>query len=139
MMNKRWQRGRSVVRIEVTALVDVVLLLLIFFMVSTRLVPEFGFELHLPLAENPAAFGENQGALRVQVDARDRYFLDGEPVPGEALAERISAADASDVLLIEADENASHGGVMQVLDAARDANLSSVHIAAQPEQNSASD
>ena len=71
-------------RIEVTALVDVVLLLLIFFMVSTRLVPEFGIELHLPLAENPAAFGEDQGALRVQGDARDRYFLDGEPVPGEA-------------------------------------------------------
>lgn len=138
-MKKQLAARRFPVRIELTALVDVVLLLLIFFMVSTRLVPEFGFELSLPQAEHAQEIDETPGAVRVLVDAQDRYYLDGEAVSIQGLKARVSAEDSSHSLLLEADEGASHGAVMRVLDVAKMAGLESVRLAADPPEQGAED
>lgn len=130
---------RFPVRVEMTALVDVVLLLLIFFMVSTRLVPEFGFELNLPQAEQAEEIDATPDALRVLVDAEDKYYADGEAVTIEGLKTRVRGQDSIRVLLLEADEAASHGSVMRVLDVAKAAGLESVRLAADLPEPDAGD
>ena len=130
-MRRTKPKRRSPVRIELTALVDVVLLLLIFFMVSARLVPEFGFELQLPTAKSAASLTEGPQVLRVSVDAEGQYFVEGEVVPVSELEARLSEAAYSRLVLLEADEAASHGAVIRVLDAAKLAGVESVQLAAE--------
>ena len=128
-MKRPAEQRRSPVRIELTALVDVVLLLLIFFMVSARLVPEFGIELELPEAQAASRIESDASELHVLVDSRDRYFMTGEQVTIAALEAKLEVAKATEVV-IEADTAASHGAVMRVLDAAKMAGLESVRISA---------
>lgn len=130
-MRRAQPKRRSPVRIELTALVDVVLLLLIFFMVSARLVPEFGFELQLPAAKSAASIAEDTRVLRVLVDAEGQYFIEHESVSVSELEARFSEAARDRLVLLEADEAASHGAVIRVLDAAKLAGMESVQLAAQ--------
>ena len=118
-------------RIELTALIDVVLLLLIFFMVSARLVPELGFELQLPSVKSAATLTEGAQVLRVIIDGEEQYFVEGEAVPLSELEARISEAAGDRLVLLEADEAASHGAVIRVLDAAKLAGVESVQLAAE--------
>ena len=128
-MSRRERQRRSPVRIELTALVDVVLLLLIFFMVSARLVPDFAFELELPRAQSASEIEFEAEDLRIAVDAEDRYFLSGEAASMAVLEARFLEARETRVVL-DADKAASHGAVMRVLDAAKSAGIESVQIAA---------
>ena len=130
-MRRASLKRRSPVRIELTALVDVVLLLLIFFMVSARLVPEFGFELQLPSAKSATSLTEDQQVLRVLVDAEGQYFIEHELVPVSELESRLLEAAQNRLVLLEADEAASHGAVIRVLDAAKLAGVESVQLAAE--------
>ena len=130
-MTRRTSQRRSPVRIELTALVDVVLLLLIFFMVSARLTPDFAFELDLPDAQAADAVESESRDLRVQVDAENRYLLSGEHVSIDTLEQAFSQADADQVLVVQADRHASHGAVVGVLDAAQVAGLESVRVATE--------
>ncbi len=129
-MNHRQTRRRPV-RIELTALVDVVLLLLIFFMVSARLAPEYGFEFQLPRTQNPEPLVDARDEVRVMVDARGRYFLHGEPVSASELGQRLSGVSSETTVLLEADEAASHGAVMEVIDAANRAGVQTLTLASE--------
>lgn len=130
-MRRTHLKRRSPVRIELTALIDVVLLLLIFFMVSARLVPELGFELQLPSVKSAATLTEGAQVLRVIIDGEEQYFVEGEAVPLSELEARISEAAGDRLVLLEADEAASHGAVIRVLDAAKLAGVESVQLAAE--------
>ncbi len=130
-MSRGQAKRRSQVRIELTALVDVVLLLLIFFMVSARLVPEFAFELQLPQVESAAPLTDDPSILRVVVDAQGRYFIDNDQFSSSELQHLFSQASNDRLVLLEADEAANHGDVVRVLDAAKLAGVESVRLAAQ--------
>lgn len=130
-MRRGQTKRRSQVRIELTALVDVVLLLLIFFMVSARLVPEFGFELRLPRAESAAQLADDPSILRVAVGAQGRYFIDNEVISDSELQALFSQTASDRLVLLEADEAANHGAVVRVLDAAKLAGVESVRLAAE--------
>ncbi len=130
-MNVRARHRRFPVRIELTALVDVVLLLLIFFMVSARFVPELAFELELPSAGTASEVESGSAEIRIVVDADDRYFVSGEAVTFAYLATRLSETEEAVTVVLEADKSASHGAVVRVLDAAKTAGLDSVRIAAE--------
>ncbi len=138
-MRRAKSKRRSPVRIELTALVDVVLLLLIFFMVSARLVPEFGFELQLPSAKGADSLTEGPQVLRVLVDSEGQYFIEQELVPVSELEDRLVEAAHNRLVLLEADEAASHGAVIRVLDAAKLAGVESVQLAAELTQDPSSD
>ncbi len=130
-MNARARQRRSPVRIELTALVDVVLLLLIFFMVSARFTPDIAFELALPSAGAASEVESGTAEIRIAVDADDRYFLLGEVATFAQLAARLSETEEDVAVVLEADKAASHGAVVRILDAAKAAGLDSVRIAAQ--------
>lgn len=124
--------------INLTSLIDVVFLLLIFFMVTTTFVPEAGLRLELPEASTESATATDE-PLEVVVDAADRAYLDGRPLGAEpdALRAALSAAvdDAGGGLRIRADGRASHQAVVAVMDAAAAVGFERVDIVTrQPER-----
>ncbi|MES1944331.1 biopolymer transport protein ExbD/TolR [Salinisphaera sp. PC39] len=123
-------------QLNLTSLIDVVFLLLIFFMVTTTFVPHAGLQLRLP--EAAATPAETEGRpLDVSIDAADRIYVDGEPVRSEpaALRARLSARagdDAGRGVRIRADGRASHQAVVSVMDAAAALGLARVEIVTRP-------
>ncbi len=110
-------------------LLDVVLLLLIFFLVTTSFAAP-RMDLELPEAQS----GEiaSPSLVVVTVEAAGGLGLDGEAVTTAELAERFaSAADAAagvTELVVRADTEARHGQVVEVLDLARSHGLTRVGI-----------
>ena len=128
--------------IELTPLIDVVFLLLIFFMVTTTFTKESEIKIRLPEAnvEEPKVDITNQ--LEILVSKESAYAMrkpgDSEVVSlvnstRETLYRSMSEfQNVEDVLLvIRADKEASHQSVVQVMDVARDLNLSRITFATQ--------
>lgn len=109
--------------INLTPLIDVVFLLLIFFMVSTTFRKETDLEIDLPKATQQQRPAE-QETLTVAVDAQGRYFVNAQPL-AETSIEVLKAAlieasgEQRDLpFTIRADGQAPHQAVVTVLDAA---------------------
>jgi biopolymer transport protein ExbD len=121
-----------------TSLIDVVLLLLIFFMLSTRFIDEGRLELRLPEAGiAPDASGQRT-AVEIEVTAEGGYRVNGRPLINnspETLATAIGRATGSDratPLTIRADARATHQSVVTAMDVAgrsgyRQINIATVH------------
>ncbi len=123
-------------QINLTSLIDVVFLLLIFFMVTTTFVNNSGLEIRLPEAgsETPA---EAENTLEVAVDAADRVYVRGEPVASDPQTlrrelQKLAGGDFQRPLRIRADGRARHQAVVQVMDAAAALGFERVDIATQP-------
>lgn len=128
-------------QINLTSLIDVVFLLLIFFMVTTTFVPDAGLQLRLPEASAEASPPADR-ALEVAVDAGDTIYVGGEAVAGEPapLRARLSAAAGGDFdrsLRIRADGRASHQAVVAVMDAAAALGFAQVDIVTRPDRGPA--
>ncbi len=103
--------------INVTPLVDIMLVLLVIFMVTAAYIVKEAIEVDLPRA---AAGGETTAAtLTVVITKTGDAFLDGAPVTDEGLARKIreSQQGPSELqAIIAADRDARHGSVVHVLD-----------------------
>ena len=89
-------RRRQQPDINLTALIDVVFLLLIFFMVSTTFRKEADFEIQLPEASQEPTAVEQQ-RLEVSIDAAGRYFVNQQALTGVDLASIKTGTVTSDV------------------------------------------
>lgn len=122
-------------QIDLTSLIDVVFLLLIFFMVTTTFVPHAGLRLDLPEA-SAAAVAASDRPLEVVIDADGVVYVEGEGLPPEPapLRERLSAVvnDFDRGLRIRADGRASHQAVVTVMDVAAALGFSRVDIVTRP-------
>lgn len=121
--------------LNLTPLVDVVFLLLVFFLAATTFARE---EVELDLRLPQARTGEQGGGHRelvVNVFADGRLTVAGREVTLEALRQKLAAAAARDkdqAVLVRGDEAARFGIGLQVLDACRLAKLGKVDFAALP-------
>src|SRR5512143_4059598 len=101
--------------INVTPLVDVVLVLLVIFMVTATYIVKESIEVDLPRA---ASAGETTGTILALVLTREgEVYLDGTRVDEAQLRERVKAAAARDKdtrAVISADKMAFHGAVVRV-------------------------
>jgi len=130
-MNLRGARVRDEPEINFVPLIDVLLVILIFLMVTTTYQRVAELQITLPEAEADAA-KQRPKEINVGVDAQGRYVIDKSVMTystpaafAEAL--RRAAGDSSDaVVIISADANATHQSVVHVMEAARLAGL--VHI-----------
>ncbi len=111
--------------INVTPLVDVVLVLLIIFMVTATYIVRAAIEVDLPRA---AHGGETVGTvLSVIVTRANEVYLDGVRVGEDDLVRRTKAAVAGDAdarVIISADKAALHGAVVRVIDLVKGAGAS---------------
>ena len=121
--------------VELTPLIDVVLLLLIFFMVSTSFLRREALAVTLPdAAAGRAAAPADE--IVVQIDAAGEYIVQGERLASTeagALAAALSTwADTDRPLRIAADQYARHQAVVRALDAASQAGFVHVQLATRP-------
>jgi biopolymer transport protein ExbD len=130
-MNLRGLRDRDDPEINFIPLIDVLLVILIFLMVTTTYQRVAELQITLPEADADAA-KQRPKEVNVGIDAQGRYVIDKNVFTftnvgalGEML--RKAAGDTKDpVVIINADANATHQSVIHVMEAARQVGL--VHI-----------
>ncbi len=125
---------RDVITPDITPLVDVVFLLLIFFMLSTTFVVSSGLRLNLPQAEAEAVRQERR-ELRIQVDPAGGLHFGGRAVSTAELEAALGDAvrrDRDALTVIEADQDTPHKFVVGVMDRAKRAGLHRLAIATRP-------
>ena len=136
-MNLRGGRRRDDPEINLTPLIDVVFLLLIFFMVTTTFVREAGVEITLPEADAKAVQDETD-TLELAVDSAGEYYLGGKALINRERATLIRALEEAmegvevTGLIIRADAGTPHGAVVRAMDAAGQVGIERIAIAALP-------
>lgn len=120
-------------RLDMTAFVDIIFNLLLFFLLSSTYVQHTALEIDLPKAR---AAGAVEGRpVIVALTADDRIFLDETPVPSlEALSSGLASAKAEgrEVLMVSADRRAQHGNVVEILDVAKRIGFTDLRVASRP-------
>ena len=123
-----------ITEINVTPLVDVVLVLLIILMVTATAIVSKTIPMELP----KAATGEQTPAtLAVSIDQSGQVFLDTIPVDAEQLRAKVRAAREADADLravIAADGRIAHAKVVQVIDILRQEQVTKFAINVRPEE-----
>ena len=124
------QRHYEGVHIDMTPMVDCVLVLLIFLMISSAFVQDPGIEVEKPDVGGTQLNG-SQNTLLIAIAADNRIFFDGQEVPIDQAAGRIkqAAVGADPTLVIRADRACSHGTFAAVFAAAKRAGVSRVTFA----------
>ncbi len=111
------ENDEEITGINVTPLVDVVLVLLIIFMVTANFIVRETLEVDLPRAANA---GETvQGLVNVVLDKDGRIYFDGAEVSELDLTQRVSKAIADNAetrAIISADQALGYGRVMHLID-----------------------
>ncbi len=122
------------VDVNITPLIDVVFLLLIFFMVSTTF--EHESEINITLPEASREYVDSKpDVIRIAIDADERIFINDRPLLNAQLqtikeALRDSLHDREDIpVIINADAGATHQAVIRVMDAARQLDLVKITFA----------
>jgi biopolymer transport protein ExbD len=117
------RQRREETSVNLTPLIDVVFLLLIFFMVSTSFTRETQLSIDLPEAEGkPVETVEQQ--IEILVDEEGNYRVNGEALVDsrmrtlQAAIYKISAGDTTMPMMISADAEAAHQDVVKAMDAA---------------------
>ncbi len=135
-MNLRAGRSREEPEINFIPLIDVLLVILIFLMVTTTYQRVAELQITLPEASaDPAQ--QRPKEIIVGVDAQGRYVIDPNvfsftTVAALSDALKRSAGDAKEpVVVINADANATHQSVIHVMEAARQAGLIHITFATQ--------
>lgn len=120
--------------INLTPLIDVVFLLLIFFMVSTTFDRHADIQLQLPEADREPVATE-RAWVDILVDATGHYYVDGRelvnrrPETLQRAVEQALADRPGDPVLIRADANATHQSVVTALDVVGRLGVTAVSIA----------
>ena len=118
--------------VDLTPMLDVVFIMLIFFIVTASFVKEAGIDVSRP----PAATAERKerGNILVAITANDQIWIDRRQVDPRSIRpnlERLHAENPQGSVVIQADKDSKNGLLVQVMDAARLAGVYNVSIAAQ--------
>jgi biopolymer transport protein ExbD len=129
----KWDDDDGINEINVTPLVDVMLVLLVIFMVASIYIVKDAIEVDLPKA---ASAGETlDTTLAIVIDRDGRLYLNGRPTPSDVIAQACAQAAAKDPnaqAIIAADQNVKHGDVITVIDLVRTNGLTRFAINVKP-------
>jgi len=137
-MNLRPGHKEESVEVNLTPLIDVVFLLLIFFMVTTTFDRHARLKVSLPESSTKATQQQND-PLVLSIDAKGNYFLNDRQIINQQLAtlkqaiQKTLANDNVDIkdvsLVLRADANTPHHSVVRAMDAASQLGLTRLSIA----------
>ncbi len=117
--------------INVISMVDIVLVMLLFFMVTTSFVQRSHLSMQLPRAQQAAA-GEPKTPIVIDLSASGQVSIDHRDVSMGQLArhlKHLAGRDPNRVIVLRADRNATQQYVIDVLDAAQEAGLTRISFA----------
>jgi len=123
----RLERGSST--IDIAPLIDIVFLLLIFFMLTASFIFQPGIKINLPRAVTSEVLHEQN--VVITVTSENLLYLDNKAVSLAELNKKLAkeVAPSKKPLLIKADRRASLGKVVEVWDICRATGISQVNIA----------
>jgi biopolymer transport protein ExbD/biopolymer transport protein TolR len=134
------QTRSSLADINITPLVDVVLVLLVIFMISVPVL-QSGIEVAVPKTRTVKEITEQR--LVVTIDRDQNVFLGDQPVNIHELSEKLRQASNSaaqqnlvkQVIYLRADERVPFGAFASVMDAVKQAGITNISIVTQPLEN----
>jgi biopolymer transport protein ExbD len=115
--------------INLTPLIDVLFILIIFFTVSSTFLEQPGIELKLPEAESSRSHTAQK--VIVYVDNNENLFLNDDPVEIENVAKAVEAlisAQTDKSVVLHADEAVSHGIIIKIMDLLRNQGIYKIVI-----------
>jgi len=119
----------AITDINVTPFVDIVLVLLITFMVTAKLIVARGIDIDKPKASSG---GDVQSTLRVSIDASGALFVNGDRFDADdaAVARIREVAKTTDKpkAIIAGDRNGAYGGVMRAIDLVQQAGVTAIAL-----------
>lgn len=127
------RRRGIIAEINVTPLVDIMLVLLIIFMLTAHLIARQAIEIELPRASQSTAVPPTTLAITLAADGA--IFLNDQPVTPEALRAAIKASVARDPktqAIVAGDKRVSHGRVVWVLDTVKSLGITQFAIQIDP-------
>ena len=115
-------------RLDITPLIDVVFLLLIFFMLTSSYIFQPGIRVNLPKAVTSEVL--HKELLIVTITEDGGVFINERPIKGDELISRITIAARDDQpLLIRADKKSNLGKVIEIWDICRQLDVRQINIA----------
>jgi biopolymer transport protein ExbD len=131
-MRRRRIRKTTESEVNLTPMLDVVFIMLIFFIVTASFVKEAGIDISRPSAAT--AVRKERGNILVAITENNQIWIDRRQVDPRALRaniERMHAENPQGTVVIQADEKSENGLLVKVMDAARLAGVSNISIAAE--------
>lgn len=122
---------KRTVNINLTPMIDMVFILLIFFIVTTSFVKETGVEINRPSAKT--AERKEQGNILVAITQNGEIWIDRRPVEAQSVRaniERLKAQNPEGAVIIQADNNSQTGVLITVIDQIRLAGIVNISLAA---------
>lgn len=116
--------------IDMTPMLDIVFIMLIFFIVTTVFVKEAGIEVNKPEASE--AFMPKNANIFIAVTEDGDVWLDKRQVAADSVranVERLLTEQPTDYVIIQADVKAKHGLVVEIMDQVKDAGIDKISIA----------
>ena len=103
---------------SLAGLTDIVLLLLVFFLLTSNFIPQFGIQVNLPQAETSAPMDDQYVSVAITADGQ--YYVNQNLVPREQLADALREAKGDrTTLVLRADEEATVAQFVLVANLAR--------------------
>lgn len=130
-MARKIKREDEEATIDMTPMLDIVFIMLIFFIVTTSFVKEAGIDVQKPKAAN--ASKKPTANIFIAVRENGEIWMDKRAVDVERVSaniEKLLAEQPTDIVIIQADKGAKHGVVVKVMDAIKDAGIDKISIAA---------
>jgi len=132
MARKQRLREDEDAAIDMTPMLDIVFIMLIFFIVTTSFVKEAGIEVLKPKASNSKS--NKSGNIFIAIKPNGDVWMDKRQVDIERVAaniERMLAEQPTDTVIVQADKEAKHGVVVKVMDAIKASGDLKITIAAE--------
>ncbi len=129
---RRKSRANDEAEINITPMLDIVFIMLIFFIVTTSFVKEKGLEVSRPSNSPPKEVQKNKGPIVVKVDANGNITMKGRMLERKAVQanlEREKAEKPDSPLIIAAHPDAETDALVTILDAAEAVGVGSVSVA----------
>ncbi len=131
MLRRLISRDRDESNIDITPMLDVVFIMLIFFIVTATFIKESGTQVSRPLAFTAGL--QDQASILIAIDAENRVWIDRRNVDVRglrAIIERLHAENPRGSVVVQADKLSKNEVLVEVLDAATRAGVTDVAIAA---------
>jgi len=132
MLVHRKKRPRYGVQMPLTSLIDIVFLLLVYFLLTTNFMVNEGIDVKLPQAK--ASRPQRQQEITVSVDAQGRAFLENRELPLNELFQRLRemiSVSPDRLVVIKADRSVVLDKAVAVMDVAKAAGAAKVVLATE--------
>ena len=121
------------ISVQVISLIDILFVLLLFFMVTTTFVSAPGFKVDLPKS-SAADIQRDKKDLTIVIGPDSSLMLNQKRLSEKELQDRLTEEgkmNTQTLVIIQADQNVTHGNVVKIMDIARDAGLTRLAIATE--------